>query len=91
MCAHIETRMLGKEMEYSLMPLGTIPQMQNAISANIPDYYEYTPATEIFVFDSEHSISRKLTLSQSQCDAVNKIHPIYRGKALKKIEIEFNA
>jgi hypothetical protein len=81
----ISPRMIEKEKEYKKLPLKTTDQIFAAIQSNIPDEYEYSDKTTVFVFDCIKEETGYLKLDKEQVELINKIHPLCQGTAIYDI------
>lgn len=75
----ITARMSEKQKEYNRMPLQSTEQIYGAVSANIPDEYEYNDKTSVFILDSMGESCDVFTIPEEELKNVNEIHPLARG------------
>ena len=75
----VTARMNEKEKEYKKLPLQSVIEMYGAVEANLPDDYEFTKDTTVFVLDSLNESCNVYKVPDDMLDSVNDLHPMARG------------
>ena len=81
----VSTRMSEKKRVYDKLPLQSVEQMYAAIEVNLSDHYTYNSKTSVVVLDPLKRTSDVLSLTQSQIDLINGLHPLCRGTTIYDI------